>query len=284
MMPASSSPSTAPRTPSLPSHRYWPSLTVRQWWGASLLLLLLAFAWLVPWLSDADPARQQLTRILQAPSLAEPFGTDHLGRSMLARLASAIQLSLGMALLSVATAAIPGVLLGVIAGWRGGWSDRVLGSLADACLALPGLLLVLLLMAIAPGNFWALYVGISLVLWIEYFRVVRARTQALVTSPQIEASRLLGFGPVMLFRRHLWPELAPQVFTLAAFGAASAILAVAALGFVSVGLRPPTAELGLMMIELLPYYHEAPWAMAQPIIVLFVVVLSLNLLAGKDPR
>lgn len=266
--------------------RRWtlPTLNGRQRLGALLLALLLAFAWLVPWLNEADPARQQLTRILQLPSLAEPLGTDHLGRSLLARLASAVQLSFGMALLSVASAAVPGVFFGVIAGWRGGWLDRVLGSLADACLALPGLLLVLLLVAIAPGNFWALYVGISLVLWIEYFRVVRARTRVLVASPQLEASRLLGFGPFYLFRRHLWPELAPQVLTLAAFGAASAILAMAALGFVSVGLRPPTAELGLMMIELLPYYHEAPWAMAQPIVVLFVLVLSLNLLAGRDPR
>lgn len=265
-------------------HLVLPTLNGRQRLGATLLALLLAFAWLVPWLFEADPARQQLTRILQLPTLAEPLGTDHLGRSLLARLASAVRLSLGMALLSVTSAAVPGVILGVIAGWRGGWLDRVLGTLADACLALPGLLLVLLLVAIAPGNFWALYVGISLVLWIEYFRVVRARTRVLVASPQLEASRLLGFGPLYLFRRHLWPELAPQVLTLAAFGAASAILAMAALGFVSVGLRPPTAELGLMMIELLPYYHEAPWAMAQPILVLFVLVLSLNLLAGRDPR
>lgn len=259
-------------------------LNTRQRLGATLLALLLAFAWLAPWLIDTDPARQQLTRILQLPSLAEPLGTDHLGRSMLARLAAAIRLSLGMALLSVVTAAVPGVLLGVLAGWRGGWTDRLLGSLADACLALPGLLLVLLLVAIAPGNFWSLYVGISLMLWIEYFRVVRARTRTLVTSPQLEASRLLGFGPMVLFRRHLWPELAPQVLTLAAFGAASAILAMAALGFVSVGLRPPTSELGLMMIELLPYYYEAPWTMAQPILVLFVLVMSLNLLAGSDSR
>lgn len=265
--------------------RLWTDLfSGRQWLGACLLGLLLAFAWLVPWLHDADPARQQLTRILQLPSMAEPLGTDHLGRSLLARTAAAIRLSLGMALLSVITAAVPGVVLGVIAGWRGGWLDRVLGSLADACLALPGLLLVLLLAAIAPGNFWALYVGISLVLWIEYFRVVRARTRILATSPQLEASRLLGFGQFYLVRRHLWPDLAPQVLTLAAFGAASAILAMAALGFVSVGLRPPTAELGLMMTELLPYYHEAPWAMAQPILALFVLVLSLNLLAGRDPR
>jgi len=262
-----------------PAGRRWSS---RRLWGAGLLLLLVGFALLVPWLWGADPARQDLGRILSPPGWSEPLGTDHLGRSLLARLAAALRLSLGLALLGVLSAALPGLALGVLAGWRGGWTDRLLVMLADTCLALPGLLLVLLLVAIAPGSFWALYVGIALVLWIEYFRVVRATTAGLVTSPQIQASRLLGFGLAYLFRRHLWPELAPLVLTLAAFGAANAVLAIAALGFVSVGLRPPTAELGLMMTELLPYYHEAPWAILQPIAALFLLVLSLHLLAGRE--
>jgi peptide/nickel transport system permease protein len=141
-----------------------------------------------------------------------------------------------------------------------------------------------MLAAIAPGNFWTLYVGIALVLWVEYFRVVRAATQTLAASPQVQASRLLGFGRWYIIRRHLWPELAPQVMTLAAFGAATAILAVSSLGFVSIGLKPPTAELGLMMTELFPYYQEAPWALAQPVIVLFLLVLSFQLLAGSEPK
>lgn len=252
--------------------------------GLVLLVLLLLFAWLTPWLFPADPARQNLLHTLATPSLSEPLGTDHLGRSQLARLASAIRLSIGLALLSVLSAAIPGVLLGVAAGWRGGWLDRGLGLVADCVLAMPGLLLVLMLAAMAPGQFWSLYVGIALVLWVEYFRVVRAATRSLVTSPQLQASRLLGFGKVYLFRRHLWPELAPSVLTLAAFGAANAVLAVAALGFVSIGLRPPTAELGLMMTELLPYYQEAPWVLLQPIAAVFLLVLSFQLLAGRDPR
>lgn len=252
--------------------------------GATLLLGLAALGWLVPLLSDADPARQDLGRILMAPSTGEPLGTDHLGRSMLARLAAAIRLSLGFAAVGVVSAAVPGVLLGVLAGWRGGWLDRAAGVLSDAFLALPGLLLVLLLAALAPGSAWALYVGISLVLWVEYFRVVRATVRVAAASPQIEASRLLGFGPLYIFRRHLWPEIAPVVLTLASFGAASAILAVAALGFVSVGLRPPAAELGLMMTELLPYHEEAPWILFQPIAVVFLLVLSLNLLSGSRPR
>ncbi|ANG62779.1 ABC transporter permease [Marinobacterium aestuarii] len=255
-------------------------LNSRQRLGVGLLLALALLGFGLPLISDLDPARQNLSQILAAPSLAEPFGTDHLGRSMLARMASAVQLSLGLALLGVVTAAVPGVLLGVLAGWRGGWVDRCLTVLADTLLALPGLLLVLLLVAIAPGSFWALYVGIALVLWIEYFRVVRQTTVRLMVSPQIEASRLLGFGPGYILRRHLWPALAPVVLTLGAFGAATAILAIAALGFVSVGLRPPTAELGLMMTELLPYYHDAPWVLLQPITAVFLLVLALNLLAG----
>lgn len=252
--------------------------------GATLLVLLVAFAWLTPWLSDGDPARQNLGNILATPGPDALLGTDHLGRSMLDRLAAATRLSLGLAALGVVSAAVPGVILGLIAGWRGGWAERLLLLLSDAILALPGLLLVLLLVALAPGTFWTLYVGIALILWIEYFRVVRSMTRSLVASPQVEAARLLGFGTVHIVRRHIWPAIAPMVFTLAAFGAATAIMAVAALGFVSVGLRPPTAELGLMMTELLPYYHEAPWIIAQPIAVLFALVLSLNLLAGSDPR
>lgn len=261
-----------------------PVLSGRRLVGAGLLALLAVFAWGVPLISDADPARQDLLRTLVPPGLEAPLGTDHLGRSLLARLAAAVRLSLGLALMGVLTAAVPGVLLGILAGWRGGWVDRLLVVLSDAFLALPGLLLVLLMVAIAPGSFWALYVGIALVLWIEYFRLVRATTRTLVTSPQIEASRLLGFGPLYIVRRHLWPELAPMVLTLGAFGGATAIMAIAALGFVSVGLRPPTAELGLMMTELLPYHYEAPWALLQPIAVVFLLVLGLILLAGKDPR
>ena len=121
--------------------------------GWLLLLLVAAFALLGPSLVGIDPASQTLSRFLEAPSLAHPLGLDHLGRSMLARLAHGAQLSLSMAVLSVLSAALPGTLLGVLAAWRGGWPDRVLGALADAVLALPGLLLVLLLAAFAPGQF-----------------------------------------------------------------------------------------------------------------------------------
>jgi peptide/nickel transport system permease protein len=248
--------------------------------GVAILGALVLFAVLVPYLWHLDIAKQDYSAILSTPSSAHPLGTDHLGRDMLARLAAAIRLSLGLALVSVVTAALPGVLLGILAAWKGGIVDKLLGLLAEMFLALPGLLLVLLIVAIYPGSFLALYGAVALVLWIEYFRMTRALSRTVLASQAVAATRLLGFGPLYVIRRHLWPELSPVLMTIAAFGAASAIMAIAALGFVSVGVRPPTAELGLMITELLPYFAEGPFIIALPILVIFLIVLSLMLIAG----
>jgi len=249
--------------------------------GIALLGVIGLFALFGPWLVGIDPARQQLERFLENPSLAHPLGFDQLGRDMLARLAHGARLSLTLAGLSVLSAAIPGTLLGLLAAWRGGWPERVLAAFADAVLALPGLLLVLLLSAFTPGGFWPLYVGISLALWVEYFRVVRAASRILLASPHVEAARLLGFGPLHIVRRHLMPELLPRLSTLMRFGFAGAVLAMSALGFVGVGLQPPTPELGVMMIELLPYYGEAPWLIGAPVLLLFLTLFGLLLLAPE---
>ncbi|RCS21737.1 ABC transporter permease [Phyllobacterium salinisoli] len=257
----------------------WPARRVS---GIAILMALLAFAFLPLVLGAPDPLKQTLRLTLQPPGAADWFGYDHLGRSMYARLTAALRLSLGLASLSVITAMIPGLLLGILAAWRGGLIDRVVSGLSDTFLALPGLLLVLMLTAIVPDNAAMLYIGISLVLWVEYFRITRALARPLLNAPAVQASQLLGFGPAYIIRRHLWPEIAPMLLTIGAYGAASAIMAIAALGFVSVGVRPPTPELGSMMIELLPYYEEAPHALLQPIAVIFLLVLALQLIARKD--
>ena len=252
--------------------------------GAGLLTALALAALLLPMALPIDPLAQDLSHILGRPTLADPLGTDQLGRSMLARLLLATRLSLAMAGLSVVSAAIPGILAGMLAAWRGGLTERLLVGLGDAVLSLPGLLLIILLAGFAPGHFWPLYVGLSLSQWVEYFRVTRAASRSVLAGPQVEASRLLGFGPAYVIRRHLWPELAPLLSTLMTFGASTAVLALATLGFIGVGLRPPTAELGLMMIELLPHYAEAPWLIAAPVAVLMLTVLALSMLTAREAR
>lgn len=253
-----------------------------QAWGGALLFFILAFGILQPAIHDATIFKTDLHNALSGPTLQEPLGKDHLGRSMFARIGSAIRLSLGLALVSVFTAAVPGIFLGVVAGWHGGWLDRGISLVADTVAALPGLLLILIISALAPGSFLVLYTAISLVLWLEFFRVVRAQTYVLSASSAVESSQMLGFGKWYCFCKHLWPGLAPNILPLAALGGGNAIIALATLGFVNVGVRPPVAELGLMMTELFPYIYEAPFILMQPILVVFMLVLSLNLLTRRE--
>lgn len=255
---------------------------VRRRLGLGLLGLVALFALVGPWLVGIDPRVQALDQSLQPPGAAHWLGTDVLGRSVLARLAHAARLSLGLALLAAVSAAVPGVLLGMLAAWRGGAADRALVLLADAVMSLPGLLLVLLLAAVVPGSALALYLGLSLSLWVEYFRVSRAAARPVLAGDAVQASRLLGFGLPYVLRRHLLPALAPVLGTLLAFSAAQAVLALAALGFIGVGLQPPTPELGLMMTEFLPFYDEAPWLLGAPVALLMLLVLGMMLVAREE--
>ena len=252
--------------------------------GWVLLVMVGVFAVAGPALIGVDPTRQNLYASLQPPGANHWLGTDLFGRNVLARLAHAAQLSLGLAFLAALSAAVPGVLLGMLAVWLGARTERVLVLLADAVMSLPGLLLVLLLAALAPGQAAALYLGLSLAMWVESFRVSRAVCRPVLAGDAVQASRLLGFGAFYLLRRHLLPVLAPTLVTMLIFSTAQAVLALAALGFIGVGLRPPTPELGLMMTEFLPHYEEAPWLLAAPVALLMLLVLGMMLLTrdGRD--
>ncbi|WP_137390966.1 ABC transporter permease [Rhodoligotrophos defluvii] len=252
--------------------------------GAGLLAALAAFAILGPWLVRADPAAQDFGASLAPMGGEYLLGADHYGRSLLARLAHGARLSFGMALLTMLTAAIPGVLFGLLAAWRGGWLERAFDLLANMVLALPGLMLVLLLLAFAPGNFGPLYLGLALTLWVEFYRVTRATTASVLKQPHIEAGKLLGFGPGYILRSYVLPVIAPNIATLAAFAMAAAIIAVSTLSAISVGLQPPTPELGSMIVELLPYYAEAPLHVLLPALLIFLLVLALQLVAQRDDR
>lgn len=259
------------------------SFTLAQRSGLTILLVLVLYATLGPLLIEGDGYSQNLSAILTAPNAEYWLGTDHFGRNMWIRLADALQLSLMMAAVCVLTASVIGVTLGVLAATSSPWLDRTLDGVVSMILALPGLVLVLIFAAIVPGSFLIMYIAISLIQWIEYFRVTRAITQRLVQSPEVQASRLMGFDGWYLFRRHYWPAIFPQLFTIAAFGAANAVLMMASLGFIYVGIQPPTAELGQMIVELFPHYSEAPWLLAQPLGLLALLVLACHLIAkGND--
>ncbi len=242
--------------------------------AAAVLGALVLFAVLGPLLL-ADPTGQDLGRYLHAPSLSEPLGTDEYGRSVLARLAHATRLSLVLGVLCVTTALVLGTASGILAAWRGGWVDAVLRAASEAFVAIPALLVVLLFAALAAdGSLLTLYLGLALVQWVEYFRVVRAKAALILGGPAVEAASLLQLGRVHVLRRHLWPALRPLLLTLASLGMVTSVLAMSTLGFVKVGLQPPRAELGLMVTEAVPFYDVAPWLALAPGTVLFLLTAA----------
>lgn len=259
-------------------------VTARTLAGAGLLALV-AFALVGPLLLP-DPAAQDLSRFLEPPSAAEPFGRDDYGRSVLARLAHATRLSLVLAAACVATALLLGTVAGIVSAWVGGWVDAALRAVSEAFVAVPALLVVLLVSALATGDsLVAIYLGLALAQWVEYYRVVRARAGLVLGSPAVEAAGLLRLGRLHVVRHHLWPDLRPQLTTLASLGMVTSILAMSTLGFVKVGLQPPRAELGLMITEAFGFYDVAPWMSLAPIAVLFVLtVCFLGLRSTEDDR
>ena len=252
--------------------------------GLAIFCMLVAFAILGPWLIDIDPNRQNL-RMPLAPFGGEYLlGTDHFGRSLLARLAEGTRISLGFAFLTVLSAALPGTLLGLVAALRPGIVDRLLVGLADAILAIPGLLLVVLFVAFAPGKFGPLYLGLSLSLWVEYFRLTRATTRAVLARPHVEAARVLGFGSAYIARHHILPEIVPLLLPLMAFGIGTAILAISTLSYMSIGLRPPIPEWGSMIVELLPHFVDSPAHVLLPALMIFLAVISPLLVVHRESR
>jgi len=249
--------------------------------GISLFLLLFLFAILTPFITNFQPDDQDLMNTLSGFTSLHLLGTDHYGRDMLTRLAYAVQLSFFLSFITMLTSAIPGVLLGVLAAYKGGIIEKILLIFSDIILALPGLLLVLLFIAFSPGNFLFLYLGLSLSLWVEFFRVSRAKTKSILVEPYIESTKLLGFSSFYILKKQILPSLYPSILTLCTFTMSTAIIAISTLSALNVGIQPPTAELGSMIVELMPYFEEEPFLIFLPSFFIFLLVLSLQLLSKR---
>ena len=250
--------------------------------GIVIFLFLCIFALLTPYLTNIDPHEQDLMNTLSSISSKHLLGTDHYGRDMITRLAYATQISFFLAFITILSSAIPGVLLGILAAYKGKLIEKILLIFSDIILALPGLLLVLLFVAFSPGNFLFLYLGLSISMWVEFFKVSRAKTKSILVQPYVEASQLLGFSFFYILKKEILPQLKQTILTLSTFTMSSAIIAISTLSALSVGLRPPTAELGAMIVELMPYFEEEPFLILMPSSIIFLLVLSLQLISKRS--
>jgi peptide/nickel transport system permease protein len=257
-----------------------PRAGIRRPLVAPLLLLggLAALVVIGPLVIPHDPAAQDLVRTLEAPSARHWFGTDHLGRDIAARLVHGGVRSLGIAVACVGFATAVGVALGLVAAYAGRIADIVIMRLADLMLAFPGILLALLISGFLGGGVLPMLIGIKLALWPQFARMARAIAIGELAQPHVEAARLAGFPALTILRRHVLPPVLRQTVTLATLGLGAAIMSISSLGFLGLGLQPPTPEWGAMISELLPYLAEAPMQMAAPCLAIFLAVLGATLL------
>lgn len=246
--------------------------------ACTLLAPLLALALFGPLLVQADPLRQDLMAALSPPGSGWLLGADDLGRSVLARAVDAAGTSLGLAAGCVVLGWGGGMALGLLAAWRGGWSAAIVLRGADAMMAFPGLLLTLLVAGLLGGGALPLVLAVALAQLPQATRTAHALAAGVVALPFVAAARLASVAPSVILAKDVLPPLLPQLLTQAAAALAQAVLTLAGLSFLGIGLPPPTPEWGGMIAEAAPFLAEAPWMAMAPAGLLVATVLGLNLL------
>lgn len=259
-------------------------MTLRARMGMGLIALVLIVGTVGPVLVGRDPSVQDLACALQSPSVDHPLGTDPLGRSVLSRLVNGAHQSLGTALACVVLSATLGFGLGLTAGYAGGRLDSLVMRLVDGCMAFPGTLLAIVIAGLLGGGRAPLIGALVFTGWCDYCRLSRNMSRLILAEPYVQAGRLLGFGPFFIIRRYLAGQILPQISTLASLGMGRTILNVSALGFLGIGLTPPTPEWGAMITQALPYMGEAPHLIIFPGAAIFLTVLGFQLAASALER
>ena len=251
-----------------------------------LFVVLAIFGWLV---TPFDPNVGELGSTLAAPTLQHWFGTDELGRDTLSRVIYGSRIAVVVAFLSVALAMLAGVVIGVVAGYFGGWVDSVLNRSQDVLFAFPTLLLAIIIVAVLGPGLVNAVLAIGIVYTPRFARLARASALTIKTSEYLDAARLAGVSTPAILVRHMLPNVLPAVIVLAALSMSTAQLAYASLSFLGLGVSPPQADWGSMMSKARDFITFAPWLVIGPIAALVLLMLAFNVLGDAirdvlDPR
>ncbi|KWX22348.1 ABC transporter permease [Mycolicibacterium wolinskyi] len=239
----------------------------------AVIVVALTAQWIIPFgVNDID-----VPNALQAPSGSHWFGTDELGRDVFSRVLVAVQASLRVAVVSVALAAVIGVTIGVVAGYRGGWLDTIVMRVVDVMFAFPVLLLALAIVAILGPGITTTMLAIGIVYTPIFARVARASTLGVRVEPFVAVSRTMGTGSSYILTRHILPNIAGPLIVQLSLSLAFAILAEASLSFLGLGIQPPQPSLGRMIFDAQGFVTLAWWMAVFPGAAIFVTVLAFNL-------
>jgi peptide/nickel transport system permease protein len=286
-------PSVTVHTPVVdsPTKRAWIRLRRRKsaMVGLVIVVLVILAAIFAPLISPYDPAQQSWSAVRKPPSMAHLFGTDEVGRDLLARVIYGARASLLAGLVSVGIAIAAGVPLGLIAGYAGGLVDGLISRLTDAMLACPFLILAIALAAFLGPSLSNAMIAIGITATPLFIRLTRGQVLAIKSEDYVEAARAIGNPPWRIVVRHILPNVMPQLLVQATLTVATAIIAEASLSFLGLGQQPPAPSWGSMLNAAQRFLVNAPWLAIWPGLAIMVTVLSFNLLGdglrdALDPR
>lgn len=275
--------------------RLWQSRTAVI--GTAIVLLILIFALLGPWLTGHDPYASDFVhgiskeKLPVGPSARYWLGTDRLFRDELARLAAGARLSLFIGFAATVVATLIGAIVGIVAGWfEGRTTDTILMRIVDVGLAFPFLLLVMAIgAALDRTTPTTIFLTLGLTGWLGTARIIRAKTLQIRSLDFVVAARALGQTTPGILARHVLPNVAGPLVVVATVSVAQMILAESVLSYLGGGVAPPTATWGYMLFEGQEYVTSAPWIAAGPGVAILLCVLGFNLLGeglrdALDPK
>lgn len=247
--------------------------------GTVLVVFFLVVAALGPWIAPYDYAEMIRGAARQPPSAEYLFGTDHLGRDVFSRVVYGAREIITIPLISTSLSVVLGASLGLLLGFVGGWLDEIAARLLDSLLSIPALVLAMVML----GTLGPSAVGIVIVIVLLYTpivaRVVRSATLSLRSAGYVEAARLRGESLVYILFRELLPGVLPALAVEAALRFSYAIFLQASLGFLGLGVQPPSPDWGRMVNEARGTYSQVPWALWFPSGAIALLVIGVNLLS-----
>jgi peptide/nickel transport system permease protein len=245
--------------------------------GLAIAAVVIFVAIFAPWISPFDPFEQELSRRLLEPSAQHWFGTDLLGRDVFSRVLYGARISLQVGISVVLVSGVIGVIIGAIAGFYGGWVDRILsGYLFNVFLAFPGLLLAIALVAFLGPGLGKLILALCIIGWVGYARVMRGQVLKVREYDFVQAAKALGAGNMRILFIHILPNSIQPLIVQASLGMAGAVLSEASLSFLGLGIPPPAPSWGTMIEEARNYFATYPHTLFFPGIAIALTVLAFN--------
>ena len=245
------------------------------------VLAIVIIAVFAKQIAPYSPTASVLRDAFKAPSPEHRFGTDFLGRDVFSRVIYGTRASVSSAMILVLAAMLLGGLLGIIAGFAGGWLDSFIMRVCDTMLAFPDLILAIAIAGILGPSFINTIIAILAVSWTKYARLARSTVLKIKQRDYISAARTTGSRPGHILLSYMIPNALPTLLTTAMLDIGTTLLSVSGLSFLGFGIQPPTPEWGYMLSEGRSYIQTAPWLMMYPGLAILVTVVTFNLLGDS---